>query len=258
MKKVLKVTLPLLASILTAALLVFVYLGGKREDTRVECRHIRVTVTDSLENDFATPASISSWLEKEFGELAGCRLESVDIPAIEHALESHPAISSVQVFGTRDSVLNIVLTQKHPFARFDGEDKGFYIDREGNLFPIQGGKPSKVIVVEGHIPLNVDADWCGQPESGWERQWIANLIRLLEYIDAHPRWQKVIGTITVDDKADIVLLPISGKERFIFGQATDIPGKFRRIERYYTSILPAKGAYSSVNVKFNRQIICKK
>lgn len=258
MNRVLKVTLPLLAAALIAFLFLLSYFGGKREDGRVECRHLRVTVTDSLENDFATPQSISEWLSGEFGELLGRRLDTIDIGAIEKALLKHPAVESAEVFCTRDSSLNVILTQKHPFARFDGKDKGFYIDREGNLFPLQGGKPSKVIVVEGNIPLNVDASWCGKPESEWEREWLDNLIRLLEYIDANPEWSKVIGRITVDEKADIVLLPISGKEKFIFGQATGIAGKFGRIRRYYTQILPAKGAYSSVNVKFDGQTVCRK
>ena len=54
--------------------------------------------------------------------------------------------------------------------------------------------------------------------------------------------------------------PRQGKERFIFGLPSGFESKFDRMGRYYTTILPEKGAgyYSTVNVKYNGQIVCRK
>jgi cell division protein FtsQ len=55
------------------------------------------------------------------------------------------------------------------------------------------------------------------------------------------------------------MVPRNGKEIFLFGQPVNIEDKFRRMEMYYSNIVPAKGAefYSSVSVEFDGQIICK-
>ena len=55
------------------------------------------------------------------------------------------------------------------------------------------------------------------------------------------------------------MIPRRGKERFIFGPPVDFEAKFDRISRYYTSILPLNGVgYTTVNVKYNGQIVCRK
>ena len=51
-----------------------------------------------------------------------------------------------------------------------------------------------------------------------------------------------------------------GNERFIFGSPSGVDDKLARMEKYYKYILPEKGQgyYKTVNVKFDKQIICKK
>ena len=55
------------------------------------------------------------------------------------------------------------------------------------------------------------------------------------------------------------MVPRTGKEKFIFGSPHDWQDKFARMERYYRYIAPAKeeGWYSTVNVKYPGQIICR-
>lgn len=258
MNRALKVILPLLTASLIASIILLSFFGGKREDGRIECRHLRITVTDSLENNFATADNIAGWLNAEFGDLTGQNLSSLDIGAVESALSAHPAVEDVEVFVTRDSCLNIILTQKHPFARLEGRDGGFYIDRRGNMFPLLDGGSADITLIEGDIPVKFDASRGGRAGSAGEQEWLDKVIRLVEYVGSHPEWQKVIGKILVDGKSDIILVPISGKEKFIFGQASGIEDKFERIKAYYTNILPARGEYASVNVKFGKQIVCRK
>ena len=50
-----------------------------------------------------------------------------------------------------------------------------------------------------------------------------------------------------------------GREIFQFGQPVNIEDKFRRMEMYYSHIIPEKGAdtYSWVSVEYDGQIVCK-
>jgi hypothetical protein len=45
----------------------------------------------------------------------------------------------------------------------------------------------------------------------------------------------------------------------MFGQPGSLADKFSKMEKYYTSIVPEKGAdrYKTVDVRFSNQIVCK-
>ena len=64
----------------------------------------------------------------------------------------------------------------------------------------------------------------------------------------------------IEDGGDLVLKTVDGKERFIIGFPDAIPEKFGKMAKYYSHILPSKGEgyYKSVNLKYNKQIICRK
>ena len=71
-------------------------------------------------------------------------------------------------------------------------------------------------------------------------------------INKHYETDPVVG--------DRSLIPREGKERFLFGNPFDCADKFGRLEDYYRYIVPEKGAdyYRTVNVKFEKQIVCRK
>jgi cell division protein FtsQ len=63
----------------------------------------------------------------------------------------------------------------------------------------------------------------------------------------------------VDRKGELTLVPREGNEIFLFGQPHSVPEKFAKMEKYYTTIIPEKGAkkYKTVDVRFDNQIVCK-
>ena len=72
-------------------------------------------------------------------------------------------------------------------------------------------------------------------------------------------WKSQIGQVFINKKGDAVLIPLLGREEFIFGELTNYEIKFNKIKRYYEEIAPKMGwnKYQEVNVKFEKQIVCK-
>jgi cell division protein FtsQ len=72
-------------------------------------------------------------------------------------------------------------------------------------------------------------------------------------------WKDKIVQITVCNGGELIMVPREGSERFHFGQPEDIQDKFRKMETYYTAIVPAKGEkeYSMVNLEYEGQIVCR-
>ncbi|MBO6029045.1 MAG: hypothetical protein J6P75_07570, partial [Bacteroidales bacterium] len=82
---------------------------------------------------------------------------------------------------------------------------------------------------------------------------------LVRWLGDRKEWNDLVGQISVWKDGNLVLVPRSGDERFIFGTPTDIEAKFGRIRQYYESVAPTQEKpYQIVDVRFGGQIVCRK
>ena len=259
MNKVLKYILIGLCGALLAAVLVLSYLAGVEARTGLVCRGIEVTILDSLENDFVSRKDIVRYIDKEYGRYVGKALDSLDLVKIERIIDGRSAVKKSQAFVTRDSILRINVTQRKPIVRFQRQDGGFYADEDGYIFPLQSSYASHVQVIDGAIPLAANSGYKGAIEDRTEKEWFDRMMDIVNFIERSTVWQDKIVQISVADDGELTLVPRQGNERFLFGQPVEIKEKFRKMEMYYTHILPQKGAgtYSSVDVRFDGQVVCR-
>ena len=218
-----------------------------------------VTVTDSLERPFVAREDIENWLDNEYRAYAGLPLDSVDLQKIEKIILGHSAVRSCEAWLTDDGILHIEISQRQPVVRFDEGKNGYYADAEGFLFPLQSRGTVEVPVVSGHLPLKVERGYKGFPEDEAQKGWLMQIIGLVNYMNQNGRNQR-IASIQVDGKGDLVLLPKEGKEKFIFGPPVRIADKFALMDTYYSAVEPSKepGWYKSVDLRFRKQLVCKK
>ena len=258
MRKVLGTALAAAAFCLLGALFFFTYSSMKEQRRQKTCVGVKVEFADPY--TFVTPEDVEQYLKEGYGAYVGQRLDSIDLLKVEKVLDGKSAIMKTDAFTTPDGYLNIRLFQREPVVRFQKGGYGFYADSEGFLFPLQNNYTSRVPIIDGEIPLEVKAGFKGRPKSDKENEWLSGAIELANYISSSATWSENISQISVRPNGDLVMVPRQGKEKFIFGKLDDIPGKFWKMEKYYTSIAPARepGYYSSVNVKYKGQIVCRK
>jgi cell division protein FtsQ len=212
-------------------------------------------------NRFITQREIRKFLDEELeGGYIGVQIDSINLTRIEEILDSKSAILKSQAFTTKDSILNVVVTQKKPIVRFQKGTKGFYAVEDCSLFPLQSTYTSHVMVVDGYIPLKIEHGYLGKPDTEEGCRWLKGIVGLVKYINASRTWQSKIVQITVQEDGNLVLIPREGRERFLFGQACDMEKKFEKMELYYKGIREEKGedAYRTVDLRFEGQIICRK
>ena len=247
------------AAVLLLGLVIFVIHGMNEEKQReLTCGGVRVEFADDF--NFVTAEDIEGYLKNGYGAYIGQRLDSVDLAKVEAVLEKKSAILKTEAYTTPDGYLNIKVFQREPSVRFQKGSNGFYADANGFLFPLQDNYTSQVPIIDGDIPLSFESGYKGEPKTEKEREWLGRIIELVNYILGSKIWSGNISQISSLPNGDLVLVPRQGKERFIFGQPVNIEEKFSRIGKYYTAIVPDKGEgyYSSVNVKFDGQIVCRK
>ena len=230
-----------------AGLLLLYHGVGARHRQSLTCTGVEICVTDSALNSFISASDVKKYLDAEYGKYLGCKIDSVDLTAIEMVLNGKTAVLNSEAFVTKDGLLNIAIEQRKPAVRFIGKEGGYYADRNGETFPIQKTYASYVPVVDGNIPSVKDS------------VRIRDIVRFVNFLEDRHQWKNKFVQISTDSNGNLTLIPREGQERFIFGQPKEIEAKLKRLEMYYSHIVPEKGstAYRSVDLRYDDQIICK-
>ena len=253
MKKAVRNLLFLLAgAVLVLGLLL---LGAAQRQNRqlLTCTGLQVVFADDY--NFVTEEDVKGYLNNFYGPYIGQRIDSVNLARIEKILDVQSAVLKSEAWTTGDGMLNIRISQRVPVVRFQKGGSGFYVDERGCVFPLQGNFTSLVPVIDGNVPIFYQEGYKGTLE-GREAAWMQDVLGLVAYMTTHRLWAENIVQISVDGDGDLVLVPREGKEKFVFGSPAGYEEKFARIEKYYQYIRPQK-EYTTVNVKYNGQIICK-
>lgn len=259
MKRVVKYILIGFCGLALAACIIVAFTAGANSRKSLTCTGIRVAVLDSMQNSFVSRADVKGYLDKEYGRYIGTVIDSIDLTRIEDIIDGRSAVLKSQAYVTRDGILHVDVTQRKPVVRFQKSDGGFYADAEGYIFPLQKSYASHVQIIDGNIPLAANSGYKGAIEDPKEKAWFESMMRVVNYIEGSRTWKDKIVQISVDEGRDLILIPREGGEKFLFGQPADIEEKFRKMEKYYTHIIPAKGEghYRTVDLKYRGQIVCR-
>lgn len=260
MSKTVKHIINITSAVLLAACLCVAYIAGVSCRAPLTCKGLNVMIADSAYNRFVSAEDVKTYIDKELGEYVGVQIDSIDLRLVEEILDSKSAVLKSQAYTTPDGMLNVSLTQRTPVARFLTAEGGYYADCEGFIFPLQDSYTSRVQVIDGQIPISIGRGFKGRLDEGPQKEWLEKLLNVIGYMERNRTWKDKIVQINIRQGGELVLIPREGKEKFYFGQPVGIEEKFEKMELYYSSIIPAKGSdfYSTVTVKYDGQIVCKK
>lgn len=256
MKKALKYLLFALALALFLCVTALVLTQARERRRLMTCKSVEIIFKDTL--NFVSEDDVRGYLKRDCPVFIGQRIDSIRLYEIEKALDSRSAILSTQAW-TSDSTLHISIVQREPVARMETADHAFYIDDRGYIFPVQGDCGKSFPLIQGRLPLYEPVGYKGLPSTEEGRQWVEKMIYLIAYMKKN-KWDARIAKMNVLPDGDIVMIPVEGRENYIFGRPENVPEKFARINDYCKRIKPAveEDCYTSVNVKYKGQIICRK
>lgn len=256
MKKTVKYLLFVLALALFLCVTALVLAQARERRRFMTCKNVEIIFKDTL--NFVSEDDVRSYLKKECPVFIGQRVDSIRLHEIEKTLDSRSAILSAQAW-TSDSTLHISIVQREPVARMETADHAFYIDDRGYIFPVQGDCGKSFPLVKGRLPLYEPVGYKGLPSTEEGREWVEKMLSLIAYMKKS-KWDTRIAVMNVLPDGDIQMTPVEGRESFVFGRPENVQEKFSRINEYYRRIKPEveENYYSTVNVKYKGQIICRK
>lgn len=258
MKTWLRYSLSLVVAAALCAAAILVLLSDRKQKADIVCTGISVTVEG--EEQFVSDADIKRYIAGEYGTCIGRKCTGLELEKIEDILDNKSAVLKSEAWITYDGIMHICVSQRKPVVRFQKGDYGFYADERGYIFPLHPSYTAPVPTVKGNIPVNAGRNYRGAAGTEREREWISGLITMLDYIGSRAEWKDRFASITVRSNGDLVLGQAEGNESFIFGSPDGYRDKLDRIATYYRRIAPAieEGYYTSVNVKYNGQIVCRR
>lgn len=195
------------------------------------------------DNLFVTHETVSKLLIQNQESVTNKPKDIIDLNELESALNSNPMIKQAQVFMSVDGLITAEIEQKKPIARVS-TNASYYIDERGSFMPLSTNYTARVPLVTGYIEKNDLANVHA----------IATKIQSDEFLMTH------VVEIHQNQNKTIDLKFRSHDFKVHLGTLKLLDKKINNLKAFYKKAMKddALDAYSLVNLKFDKQVICTK
>jgi cell division protein FtsQ len=249
-------------------MLYVIVMSGTISDTRKHllCNGINVIITNSTESGFMTRDDIVQIVSGRTNSL-GKPVNEIDLKEIERILLESRAIKTAQCYVTEDGKLHIYVTCRKPVVRImDSNNRGYYLDKEGNIFQLSEHFSPNVLIANGKIRESFDLNhtrniYMQYPDHvSKSNRVICDLLILVNHINQSDFWRAQFEQIYVNEKYEFELIPRIGAHIILFGNINDYEEKLDNLKTLYIEGFNKSGwnDYVFINLKFKNQIICSK
>lgn len=241
----LKKILGILAALAMLAYLIFAIVQFSDAPGSQKCREVVIQVMDSTDRAYVSTPEITHLMQLNNLELVGQRLDKIRYKRVEFVVSVMRMVRRVECFSTNSGKVIVRVWQYSPVLRVMQEQGNFYIDATGQRLEISFNSAANVLVASGSIRDSVH---------------IRRLYRMAMLLRQDPFWDAQIVQIYVQPNGEWILVPRVGDYEIAFGLPNDVEDKLTRLKLFYQKALPKAGweKYSSISVKYKKQIICTK
>ena len=224
----------------------------RKQSSRIEALDIDVQpLSDGT--SLVKSGDILNSISRSIGfRLEGMAIRDLDVARLERMLEKDPLILRAEVFIDARNTLHIRIQQRQPLMRvIDQNGLSYYLDKDGVQMPLSPHFSARVLVASGYIPPHVP-DFLER-----KRHTLKSLFLLAHDILSDPFFQDMIGQMYVNNQGEIVLSPILGNQKILFGGYRDALEKLRNLKIFYKEALPYEGwrKYDFIDLRFRGQVV---
>lgn len=240
---------------------------SKSAQKESECLSPSIYIKVDGANSFLTDQELRTRLERQGLIYPHQKIEKLPLKKIEDCIKAMTEIREAKAYISLGGRWNIDVELRKPIARiFNNSGESFYLDDLGFTFTPSHTKPAKVVVVTGNIPDRQNSQSVEKIINNDTLKTILfldDIYRISYYVCSDPFLSAQIGQIHREKNGDFVLVPQVGKQIIIFGSANsdlEVEKKFKKLILFYKQGLPYEGwnKYSEINLKYDKQIVCKK
>ncbi len=214
-------------------------------------KDLRIEIVSNNGNQFTTEDEILD-LMKGDQNLLILPMSRWDMSEMERRIEINPFVRDAEVYRDVKGNVLVRVNQRKPIGRiYHRFEKDSYVDEKGNLLPTTARHTARVPLLE--------IEGLKWEDNMNETSFGKDLLELLKFIEQDEFWRAQIAHLIVKRNGHIEMIPQVTKQTILLGMPEDIETKFKKLMIFYKKILPTKGwnNYTTVNLKFKDQIICK-
>ncbi|PLX00431.1 MAG: hypothetical protein C0591_01255 [Marinilabiliales bacterium] len=198
---------------------------------------------------------------KEMEGIDSVPIAHFDLTALENKLISNPFIDHVDAFINikRDLIVNI--KEREAILRiYLPDNSSFYVDRDGNLFPLCSRFTPLLIIANGYINAPKPGEHATIYDTIFTKTEIPELYYLASKIVANPLLKSQISQIYVNSVGEYDLIPELGSHSIKLGKTDHLDEKLRNLDSFYRKKLVKEGweKYEIINLMYTNQIVCTK
>lgn len=235
----------LLSVVALIGLVAFITVDFANKRTGDTCKAVKVLLMDEAGTPFISETEIQRLLAEKGVRLKGKKLDRIDYEAVERIVRSHKLVERAECYACPSGVVCISIWQHIPVLRLFNGSSSCYVDVKGNKAGLSSLTAADVLVASGSVG---------------DTTTIQDLLKMALLLRDHPDWDALVEQVYVEPDGEWELVPRIGDLKIEFGRPVNMEDKLKRVTVFMRNYLPKMGwdTYSTVNVKFDNQIVCTK
>ncbi|MEZ4910452.1 MAG: hypothetical protein R2774_06290 [Saprospiraceae bacterium] len=182
-------------------------------------------------------------------------IQRLNFRVLEAELNKDERIEKADLYLDANNRLHVRILQKKPIMRVLTDTDDYYIDVNGHQIKNKPGSISRVPIVTGINETYDKAIFTNK----LAKSHLKNIFEILSKTADDEFLSALIEQVTIsqDSLKDIVLIPKIGREKIVFGDASNIDGKIQNLKIFYKDGLPQLGwnRYKKLNLKLGNQVV---
>ena len=239
---------------LLAGIGVIVLFGAAmQKKTHQHCSDVKIEITGAEKDVFIDEKDVLDLINSN-GNVSGKDLSTIDLKALENAIEKNLWVKNAEMFFDNNQLLHIDIEERTPVARvFTSQGNSFYVDSNALRLPLSE-KLSARVPMFTNFPS--DKEVLSQSDS----MILSSVVKMGEYIIADSFWMAQVAQIDITSHGTFEMIPTIGDQLIELGNADDLDSKFDRLYTFYKQAWLQKGmnAYSKIDVQYNNQVVAVK
>ncbi len=193
------------------------------------------------------------------------KVSEIDFANIEKLLNEYVYIEDAQAYSDFKGNVNVKIKQRAPVLRIMTSDSiSFYLDSDMKIMPLCDYYSADVLIMSGNLKSKCfyasDSvnNYCVNTDKKSLR--IDDICKFVNYLQSDDLWKNQIAQVYVNASNEIELVPRVGNHIIILGGLDEYEKKMNKLEAMYHEgfSITNWNAYSTINLKYKDQVICKK
>lgn len=216
------------------------------------CKGVEINISGVSTNFFIDKTDVYNIIKNFGGDSTQKKsLASIDLGRIEKALEKDVWVKNAELYFDNNNFLKVSVEEREPVARlFTITGNTFYIDSSCMKLPLSDKFSARLPVFTG---FTSDARILAKEDSA-----LLCSIKIMSLkILSDTFLMAMIDQVDINTNRSFELVPKLGRQRIIFGDASDVDSKFYKLKLFYKDVIKQSGwnRYKTINLQYKNQVV---